>query len=72
MNEIQKKVNKVFEKTFGRTPLKQRLEDILGEAIAKTIGHHSAVENFHHCMWSRGLLLCRNFRQIACIESLTN
>ncbi len=33
MLEIQKQVNQVFNDAFGRTPLKQRLDDILGEAI---------------------------------------
>jgi len=31
--QLQDKVQQVFEKAFGRTPLKQRLEDIQGEAI---------------------------------------
>lgn len=30
---IQKKVNAVFTKSFGRTPLGERLQDILGESI---------------------------------------
>jgi len=33
MKELQKNVNEVFTKTFGRTPLKQRLDDILGETM---------------------------------------
>jgi cytidyltransferase-like protein len=33
MLEIQKQVREVFNDAFGRTPLKQRLDDILGEAI---------------------------------------
>jgi nicotinate-nucleotide adenylyltransferase len=32
-NQLQDDVNKVFTEAFGRTPLKQRLDDILGEAI---------------------------------------
>ena len=32
MKNIQDKVNKVFTKAFGRTPLRLRLEDIMGEA----------------------------------------
>ena len=32
MKNIQDKVNTVFRKAFGRTPLKLRLEDIMGEA----------------------------------------
>ena len=32
MKEIQKKVNDVFLDAFGKTPLRQRLEDIYGEA----------------------------------------
>lgn len=30
---LQKRVNDVFSDAFGRTPLKQRIDDILGEAI---------------------------------------
>ncbi|NCN07694.1 hypothetical protein GW933_03290 [Candidatus Falkowbacteria bacterium] len=33
MNKLQKQVKDIFESTFGRTPLKQRLNDILDEAI---------------------------------------
>ncbi len=33
MDDIQQKVKESFEKTFGRTPLKQRLDDILNKAI---------------------------------------
>jgi nicotinate-nucleotide adenylyltransferase len=33
MNKSQEKVNAVFTKHFGRTPLKLRQEDILGEAL---------------------------------------
>ena len=33
MNPLQDKVKQVFTEAFGRTPLKQRLDDILGEAI---------------------------------------
>lgn len=33
MKKIQNEVANTFSKTFGRTPLKQRIEDILGEAI---------------------------------------
>jgi nicotinate-nucleotide adenylyltransferase len=33
LNELSAKVDKVFTDNFGRTPLKQRLDDILGEAI---------------------------------------
>lgn len=32
-NNLQNKVNKVFTDTFGRTPLKQRIDDIFSEAI---------------------------------------
>lgn len=33
MNKLQHEVKETFEGNFGRTPLKQRLEDILSEAI---------------------------------------
>lgn len=33
MNRLQDAVSRAFTKLFGRTPLKQRVEDILGEAI---------------------------------------
>ena len=33
MNKQQKQVNEVFTNAFGRTPLGERLQDILGEAI---------------------------------------
>lgn len=33
MKDIQQEVKITFEECFGRTPLKQRLDDILGEAI---------------------------------------
>lgn len=32
--QIQRKVNRIFEHTFGRTPINQRVEDILKQAIA--------------------------------------
>ena len=32
-SKIQSKVSKIFDEAFGRTPLKQRLDDILGKAI---------------------------------------
>ena len=33
MNNIQKKINKTYVESFGDTPLNERLQDILGEAI---------------------------------------
>jgi len=33
MNEIQKKVKETFETNFGKTPLKERLDDILRETL---------------------------------------
>ena len=33
MNKLQEQVGEIFRKVFGRTPLKVRLQDILGEAI---------------------------------------
>jgi nicotinate-nucleotide adenylyltransferase len=36
LEKIQKRVSKVFNEAFGRTPLKQRLDDILGEVIELT------------------------------------
>jgi len=33
MNDIQNKINEVYLKAFGRTPLRQRLDDVFGEAI---------------------------------------
>lgn len=42
-NELQQRVNDIFQSTFGRTPLTLRLKDILGEAIelqrATDVGH---------------------------------
>lgn len=36
MTKIQKRVHAVFNDAFGRTPLKQRLDDILGEVLELT------------------------------------
>lgn len=33
MDQLQKKIAQTFETNFGRTPLSQRIQDILGEAI---------------------------------------
>ena len=33
MKHIDEKIQEVFEESFGRTPLKERLDDIMGEAI---------------------------------------
>jgi hypothetical protein len=31
--EIEDQIKETFEKNFGRTPLKERIDDIMGEAI---------------------------------------
>jgi len=33
MKKLEEKVNEVFEENFGRTPLKERIDDIMGEAL---------------------------------------
>ncbi len=43
MNDLQKAIDVVFTKTFGRTPLKQRVDDILGEALE--LHRHTDIKN---------------------------
>jgi len=75
--EIQAKVNDTFTNAFGRTPLRQRLEDILGEAmelyrytdlanLREEAGDllASTIQLCNECGWSLNSLLEENIKKI--------
>jgi nicotinate-nucleotide adenylyltransferase len=53
MKKAQEKINKVFSKTFGKTPLKERLDDIRSEALEL-----SRFQDIKHIKEESGDLLC--------------
>jgi len=76
-NEFQQEINEAYLKAFGRTPLRQRLDDIFGEAIElsrytdlKNLREEtgdllgSVIQLVNECGWTLGDLVAENIAKI--------